>query len=445
MTTVIERLGRMLRNEAELGYHDQCVQGGFHNFTFAWAAAAQKDGVPEAFIQRVRDWLSEYHTLDPDGRKKSLGELLGEVDAMLAEEQSHPSRPPAPSVSESDSPTQTSPVPPAPNPTPPSPLTLRELEAPLTRLSGIGEKNAEAFQRLGLRTIGDLLWYFPRRHVDYSTVKPINRLWYGETVTVLASVQDLSTRRTRRGTVTEVTVTDGSGTLMVTFFNQPWIETRFRRGQYLALSGKITQFLGRLCLSMPEWEFLDRQQIRTGGIVPVYGLTAGINQNFLRRQIHNVIGRLALRLRFVGIPEIGAGPAWIRGTAVSPVGHPPAETQLGFRRSAAVPTPAVLGGVDCRTALPADRRPREGHRGHPPRPGFRPSNEPPAAGGCWLRKNRRGVRSLSDRGFAGRSGRDPCAHRHSRGTALPAPDPAHDGGKRTAARVADRTAARVDA
>jgi ATP-dependent DNA helicase RecG len=175
-------------------------------------------------------------------------------------------------------------------------MTLRELSAPLKRLLGVGDKNSESFHRLGLRTIGDLLWYFPRRYLDYSTLKPINRLWYGETVTVLASVQETSTRRTKRGTITEVTVADGSGSLLVIFFNQPWIENRLRKGQLLSLSGKIGQYLGRLTLTMPEWEFLDRQQIRTGGIVPVYSLTAGVNQNFLRRHIHNAVMRLANRL-----------------------------------------------------------------------------------------------------------------------------------------------------
>jgi ATP-dependent DNA helicase RecG len=301
MTTVIERLGRMLRNEAELGYRDQCVQGGFQNFTFAWSAAAHKDGVPEAFLQRVSDWLSAYHTLEPEARKQSLENLLAEVDVQQANQADRPFQPPAPLPAvpaENPAGIQPPPAPPqsTPPPEPPPPLTLRELEAPVTRLAGIGEKYAESFQRLGLHTIGDLLWYFPRRYVDYSMVKPINRLLYGETVTILAAVEDAATRRTRRGSVTEVSVTDGSGTLMVTFFNQPWIETRFRKGQYLALSGKVSQFLGRLSMSVPEWEFLDRQQIRTGGIVPIYGLTAGLNQNFLRRQTHNAILRLATRL-----------------------------------------------------------------------------------------------------------------------------------------------------
>ncbi|MBN1439210.1 MAG: ATP-dependent DNA helicase RecG [Anaerolineales bacterium] len=298
----------MLRNEADMGYLDQCVQGGFANFSPTWNQNARKESVPDALIASVSDWLGAYHSRSTEERAAALQALAqelesagGSADPAGAPRGADPAPVPAsrgippvqdaePSASapQADRSSRTAPG--------PAPLTIRELQAPLRRLVGVGEKNLESFQRLGLNTIGDLLWYFPRRYMDYSMLKPINRLWYGETVTVLASVRDSSTRRTKRGTVTEVTVGDGSGSLLVTFFNQPWIESRLRKGQLLSLSGKIGQYLGRLTMTMPEWEFLDRQQVRTGGIVPVYSLTAGVNQNFLRRHIHNAVSRLASRL-----------------------------------------------------------------------------------------------------------------------------------------------------
>jgi ATP-dependent DNA helicase RecG len=332
MTTILETLGKMLRNEAGMGYLDQCVQGGFQNFSAAWSGTARKESVPDALVTRVENWLAGYHAMAREERERSLQDLLKEVEAARRSEptigdgqKESPivAQPPvAPSVSGGSGPVFTPqtqathseqplpvtpihpPAPPAPtaaegSATPPieaTPLTLRELQAPLRRLFGVGDKNTESFQRLGLQTIGDLLWFFPRRYVDYSMTKPINRLWYGETVTVLAAVREATTRRTKRGSITEVTVADGSGELLISFFNQPWIADRLRKGQLLALSGKIGQYLGRLTMTMPEWEFLERQQIRTGGIVPVYALTAGIHQNFLRRHIHSAVTRLATRL-----------------------------------------------------------------------------------------------------------------------------------------------------
>jgi ATP-dependent DNA helicase RecG len=331
MATILETLGKMLRNEAGMGYQDQCVQGGFKNFSASWSGTARREAVPETLMTEVEDWLAKYHEMTREERERSLQSLLRDVDAAReagpSASDARPSALPARTASAVAAPAAQAPAsPPAaiPQPAPagqPSaasvpptasisgrtddisvplkeaaPLTLRELAAPLVRLFGVGEKNTESFQRLGLRTIGDLLWYFPRRYVDYSMTKPINRLWYGETVTVLAAVREATTRRTKRGTITEITVADGSGSLLVTFFNQPWIADRMRAGQLLALSGKIGQYLGRLTMTMPEWEFLERQQIRTGGIVPVYALTAGIHQNFLRRHTHNAVTRLATRL-----------------------------------------------------------------------------------------------------------------------------------------------------
>jgi ATP-dependent DNA helicase RecG len=308
--SVIETLIKMLRNESEMGYQDQCVQGGFKNFSATWSQNARNESVPEELIQRVQNWLAIYRGLPAEQRAPALQSLLQKLESARRGENSAREVPPELSVPTETGTPGPSPVPsaaavrndahpeskPAHAPAEAAPLTLRELQAPLRRLMGVGDKNTESLQRLGLRTIGDLLWFFPRRYMDYSLLKPINRLWYGETVTVLASVKDCSTRRTKRGMITELTVADGSGSMLVTFFNQPWIESRLRKGQMLSLSGKIGQYLGRLTMTMPEWEFLDRQQIRTGGIVPVYSLTAGVNQNFLRRHIHNAVSRLASRL-----------------------------------------------------------------------------------------------------------------------------------------------------
>jgi ATP-dependent DNA helicase RecG len=313
MVSIIETLIKMLRNEADMGYQDQCVQGGFKNFSAAWSQNARNESIPEPLFRRVQDWLTAYHDLAREQREGALQSLLRDLEAVRSPDRivgapgaaGGDGAGPVPTAPADNTPAAAAPPPPpaagpagkpSASPAAPAPMTLRELNAPLRRLMGVGDKNTDSLQRLGLRTIGDLLWYFPRRYLDYSALKPINRLWYGETVTVLASVRECSTRRTKRGTVTELTVADGSGSLLVTFFNQPWIESRLRKGQLLSLSGKVGQYLGRLTMAMPEWEFLDRQQIRTGGIVPVYSLTAGINQNFLRRHIHNAVMRLATRL-----------------------------------------------------------------------------------------------------------------------------------------------------
>jgi ATP-dependent DNA helicase RecG len=94
----------------------------------------------------------------------------------------------------------------------------------------------------------------------------------------------------------EAIVTDGTGTLRVSWFNQVWIARRLNTGAHISLSGKVSQYLGRPVMDNPSWEPLEQQQLSTNRIVPVYALTAQITQRWLRRLINQVITYWAPRL-----------------------------------------------------------------------------------------------------------------------------------------------------
>ena len=144
-----------------------------------------------------------------------------------------------------------------------------------------------------------MLYYFPRRYDDYSKMKPINRLWFGEEVTVIGNVQSIATRPLRggSGSIVEAVVSDGSGALRVTWFNQPWLTRRLHKGAYITLSGKVDQYLGRLVMTNPDWEDVDQQHLNTGRIVPVYSLTAQITQGWLRKQMSQLVSFWAPRVQ----------------------------------------------------------------------------------------------------------------------------------------------------
>jgi ATP-dependent DNA helicase RecG len=166
-------------------------------------------------------------------------------------------------------------------------------------LPGVGPRHGQILGRLALQTLGDMLYFFPRRYDDYSQLKPINRLWYGEEVTVIGTVQNVANRQIRSGrfTLTEALVSDGSGALRVSWFNQPWITKRLRPGMQVVLSGKIDQYLGRLVINNPEFEPLESQNLSTNRIVPVYPLTANITQRWLRRLMYAVVSYWAPRVQ----------------------------------------------------------------------------------------------------------------------------------------------------
>jgi ATP-dependent DNA helicase RecG len=143
-----------------------------------------------------------------------------------------------------------------------------------------------------------MLYYFPRRYDDYSQLKPINRLQYGDEVTVIGTVEEVTTRsiRGRKIQLVEAVINDGTGTLRATWFNQPWIGKRLRRDSQISLSGKIEQYLGRIVINNPEWEPLDQQQLSTNRIVPIYPLTAKITQRWMRKLMNQVTSYWAQRI-----------------------------------------------------------------------------------------------------------------------------------------------------
>ncbi|HJS28280.1 MAG TPA: ATP-dependent DNA helicase RecG, partial [Anaerolineales bacterium] len=92
-------------------------------------------------------------------------------------------------------------------------------------------------------------------------------------------------------------ITDGSGSLRVTWFNQPWIAKGLKEERAVVLAGKVEQYLGRLSMSNPEWEPLEKENLHTNRIVPVYPLTARITQRWLRQLMYPVVTHWAPRLR----------------------------------------------------------------------------------------------------------------------------------------------------
>ena len=173
------------------------------------------------------------------------------------------------------------------------------LEAPLTVLTGVGDRHASTLARLGLHNLGDMLYFFPRRYLDYSELRPINRLVFGEVTTVLGEIQRISDRPARSGKlhITEAIISDGSGGLRVTWFNQPWLSKSLKTGTYVSISGKVEQYLGRLAMNNPELEPLDQEHLHTNRIVPVYSLTANITQRWLRGMMHQVVTYWAERVQ----------------------------------------------------------------------------------------------------------------------------------------------------
>ena len=349
MNPALERLSRIFSLEAERGHDNRAVMGGLERILESWTQEARVSGLDSRSIQLVESRLHDYERLSPASRAEMLRGLWRNLSGAQTVE-SAPSAPqagvqtggapriekePAPEIpsmaagtpgaaAETARPDAEADVAPAPAAEPPA-RDLSALKSPLTVIKGVGPQTAQTLERLGLTSLGDLLWYLPRRYVDYSSLKPINRLWYGEVVTVIGVLDSVEARRTRGGArvIVEAVVGDGSGTLRVTWFNQPWLAQRFRKGDMLALSGRIDQYLGRLTMNSPEWELVERQQLHTRRIVPIYGLTSGLHQKSMRRMMESTIHFWAGRVPDPLPPDIQKSGAWMSFGAALQQAHFP--------------------------------------------------------------------------------------------------------------------------
>lgn len=164
-------------------------------------------------------------------------------------------------------------------------------------LKGVGPKRAKMLAKLGIRTIGDLLGHFPRDYRDRSQIIQIGSLEPGDAAVKATVTKQPEVRLHRKLSITRATVTDGTGTLDLVWYNQPYMKNALRPGQYM-FSGNVTNRMGRFIMESPEYEEItDRELLSGARIVPVYPLTEGLSQKFMRRIIKN-----ALELCEKGLP-----------------------------------------------------------------------------------------------------------------------------------------------
>ncbi|MBI4099747.1 ATP-dependent DNA helicase RecG [Candidatus Microgenomates bacterium] len=150
----------------------------------------------------------------------------------------------------------------------------------------VGPACARRLEKLGIKTVRDLLYHVPFRYDDYATVSKIKDLQDGETVTIQAKVLTIKNIFTRRGFVLQkATVQDDTGTLDVLWFNQRFLTSAIHPGDTVNLSGKIEKHQ----LKAPDYEIVHGETIHTGRLVPVYPETAGLSSKWLRSRINTVL------------------------------------------------------------------------------------------------------------------------------------------------------------
>lgn len=171
------------------------------------------------------------------------------------------------------------------------------IDTPIQYLKGVGPARANLFHRMGIKTIHDLFYYIPWRYEDRRTIKKLSELRYGQLETTVGEVISSKTITTpkKRFKIFEIVVSDGSKSLHCKWFNQPFLEKYFKKGQKVILSGvvKSSNPYSTYLLEMenPVFELMDdgNSLIHTSRIVPVYKATEGISPKQIRTLMFNLI------------------------------------------------------------------------------------------------------------------------------------------------------------
>jgi ATP-dependent DNA helicase RecG len=177
--------------------------------------------------------------------------------------------------------------------------SAKDLQSPITILTGIGPAAAETYARLGITKVIDLIWHLPTRYDDYSAMRTIDKLEPGEQVTVIANLWEVRERKiSMNRTIVQGILSDSTGTLRATWYNR-WIAKQLKPNTTMRFSGKIDLFRGQKTIENPVFEELDDERVATGRLSPVYSLTEGLSNNRVRNLIHDVLDDF---VRFVNDP-----------------------------------------------------------------------------------------------------------------------------------------------
>ncbi len=287
MLPLCEKLEKILILEKQKGYTDRAVIGGLAKFSTLWHKEARETTGDPSLIRLIDETvalLKRYSEESVERRQRIVQEILRQWGSE--EKEAVPEKKRVQAEKESA---------PSPNSTPPEPRV--DLDSPANKLHGVSDAYAKRLSRLGINTIRELLYLFPHRYDDFSSLKTIDKLEYGEDVTIIGTVWETQQRTSRRGqNLVTSTVSDGTGVVQATWFNQPYLVKRLKPGKQIVISGKVDEYLGRLTFPSPTWEPLDKELIHTKRLVPVYPLTQGIGARWLRRLMKRSTDYWCLRL-----------------------------------------------------------------------------------------------------------------------------------------------------
>ena len=165
-----------------------------------------------------------------------------------------------------------------------------EGQTPITELKGIGEKTRKLFARLNIHTIGELLAYYPRGYETFQKPVKISQASPGEICAVYGAVTGIpNERRVRSLHILNLNLSDGTGSMLLTFFNMPFLKKTLRQGGYYIFRGMVqSRGTGRL-MEQPKIYSVEDYRKLEDKLLPRYGLTKGLTNQSLQKYVRQAL------------------------------------------------------------------------------------------------------------------------------------------------------------
>ncbi|HVA92696.1 MAG TPA: ATP-dependent DNA helicase RecG [Chloroflexota bacterium] len=345
LTEALALLGKVLEAEIQAGCKNRATAGGIHAFftqrfvdhavseeeqtraervlaslqRYEAASIAERPDLARMIIRRLGATLAQTGNAAPTEARGAHQALVRENEAppSLPVDRSRrpephpllsPPTPPTSGREEQLQPASASPAPASrPQPEameravapeePPSPNTplAASLDIEAAEALGSPARERQRLEQLGITTLRSALEYWPRDHYDYSAPVRINRMYPDMQVTLVGTLRSVDIRRTanRNLQIIEAKISDPTGLMSVTWFNQPYLlkTLKPREGEQVAVSGKVELKNGRLQLAPRDVEFPADEEAGTNTmrVVPIYPSSEGIAQRWLRKLIRRAV------------------------------------------------------------------------------------------------------------------------------------------------------------
>lgn len=161
---------------------------------------------------------------------------------------------------------------------------------PITELKGVGEKTAKLFEKLDIRTIGDLIAHYPRDYETFHEPVPVAEAKSGEVCAIYASVTGIPNKKQVRNlSILNVTVRDSSGAMQMTFFNMPFLKNVLKPGGFYLFRGLVQSRGAAKIMEQPKIYSYDDYRKQTNVLQPRYGLTKGLTNQAVQKAVKQAL------------------------------------------------------------------------------------------------------------------------------------------------------------